>query len=335
MALRFGFVAWSALLACGLSSAMAMDDLALDPTVVAAPNYDAAPVSAPDHVWNVSAEALWLQRANGRPTVSSAGTAGSNIEESFAGDAFEPGLRLEVRRIEEDGSAWELGYFGLNRWDQTSFVLGDPIGQSVLVSSPTLRLDDLIGGFDAGIVYNYTSRVHNAELNRWWVQRQWGEWTISRMVGVRYFEFQERLIMGGADTIFGLEVFFGETYNALLGGQVGFKAERHWDRLEAYGMGKLGLYGNNYQSGFIDGVLSPFGLPPLVFADNDGIGVAGLLEMRLGAKYLLTDHIALTTGYNLMYIPGLALQPSPHGLGGDHDGGLVLHGLSLGAEIAW
>ncbi len=60
-------------------------------------------------------------------------------------------------------------------------------------------------------------------------------------------------------------------------------------------MGKAGLYGNNYVNRVTDIVVPNVGagLPPIDNTDS-GIGLAGLLELRVGAKYLLTDHIALT-----------------------------------------
>ncbi len=53
------------------------------------------------------------------------------------------------------------------------------------------------------------------------------------MFGVRWFEYQEKLSIAAVDSIFGSEFFDAASYNALLGGQVGFKAERigiNWKR---------------------------------------------------------------------------------------------------------
>jgi hypothetical protein len=199
-----------------------------------------------------------------------------------------------------------------------------------------LRLDDVIGGFNLGVVYGYRARLHNAEFNRWWLQSESDAWKIRWLAGVRYFEFQEQLLMLGADVNSGIELFDAAAYIALLGAQVGGKIERTWDRLSVFGVGKAGVYGNNWNSRVSDLVLSAAPFPqPFINRLDSGIDVAGLVEVGGGVRYRLTQYLTLRADYTVLYVPGLTLQPSPGGLGGQPGDGLVLHGASTGLEFVW
>ncbi len=286
--------------------------------------------------WSLSAEALWLQRASGSPIAEARDLNGGLVSQAFAGNNFEPGLRLELMRTDVDGNSWQIGYFGLQQWGDDEVVIGDPLNFTTRVSSPSLVLDDLVGGFDAGIAFSYRARTHNAEANRWWLQLDNDRWTVQSLAGVRYFEFHEQLLMIGIDTNLGAEFLDAVSFNALIGAQIGGKVERKWDRVSIYGLGKAGLYANNWTSRVTDIAIAGFVLPVLLRNDlSNGTSVAGLLETRTGLDYRLTNSITLRADYTVLYVPGVTLQPSPNGAGGRPSDGLVLHGASAGLVFEW
>ena len=73
----------------------------------------------------------------------------------------------------------------------------------------------------------------------------------------------------------------------------------------------------------------------MINIDTSGVGVAGWLELQLGVRYRITERIGMLGGYNLLYVPGVALQPTPDGAFPVHNAGLILHGASLGVDFQW
>lgn len=292
--------------------------------------------SEPCPVWAISTEALWLHRASGGTIAESFATTGAALDKASLDSSDEPGVRISLRRIDPTGDAWEINYFGLQHWDDNGGVAGDPVNFTALATSPVLRFDDVIGGFDTSVTYQYRARVHNVELNRWWNYDSNSDWNWQVMAGLRFFEFQERLQMTGVDSIFGSEVYSASSYNALIGAQLGIKAERSWDRWSIFGLGKAGIYGNNYQSGVTDTVTANVGFPPPPIASaQQGGRVAGILEAQLGLQYCVNQNISLIGGYTVLYVPGLELQPTSISPGGNEDNDLVLHGASAGVVVSW
>lgn len=290
---------------------------------------------SPTISWTFTAEALWLQRTGG-PLVTSTGTMGGNTDQAFAGDLFEPGVRLGLQRFGPDGNVWELSYFGLQQWSEEETVPGDPVSFTKLVHSPNLRFDDTIGGFDSSVGFSYRAQTHNAELNRWWGAQNDAGWSVRWMLGTRYFNFEERLTMTGVDSTFGSESLDAAASNYLIGGQLGARVDYAWDRLSAFALGKAGIYGNHWKNGQHDVVVSSVGFPPPdIDIHNRGTSLAGLLESQVGLRYRITDRIGMRAGYNLYYLPGVALQPMPNGGEPNHTAGLFLHGASVGWEINW
>lgn len=286
--------------------------------------------------WTFTAEALWLQRATDGPVATSEPLVGPPVASAFVGDQFRPGLRLGLWRHGVDGNSWEASYFGLNRWADDATVLGDPVGFSVLAFSPILFFDDIIGGFDTSVAVSYRATVHNAELNRWWLTRDNGLWNVQWMAGVRYFTFQEQLSATGVDSFFGTEVYDAAAYNHLIGGQVGARFERTFNRLGIFGIAKAGLYGNFWSYRLNDVITTPVGFPPPPVAISTfGTSTAGLLEFQLGSRYRLTDWASIIGSYNVYYVPGVTLQPTTGGLPPNHADGLVLHGGSIGLQLNW
>ncbi len=64
--------------------------------------------------WRITAETLILQRASSGPIAESRATVGDAIDQAFAGDRFQPGLRLSAQHVDACGNSWELAYFGFH-----------------------------------------------------------------------------------------------------------------------------------------------------------------------------------------------------------------------------
>ncbi len=73
------------------------------------------------------------------------------------------------------------------------------------MTSPNLIIDDIVGGFDSFIRFEYDSELHNFEFTRR-ILRQYDDWAYSTLLGVRYTDFQERLHLFGEDACYGLPV---------------------------------------------------------------------------------------------------------------------------------
>jgi len=130
----------------------------------------------------------------------------------------------------------------------------------------------------------------------------------------------------------------------LVGGQLGLRRRRDWDRWALEGTAKAGLAGSimSQSSGPITSTLAPgqiFRQPTSATA-----GGVGLLSMvNVSAIYRLTDHWGLRAGYNLIWLDGLALAPdqwdftntAASGTSLVGGGSLFLHGANLGVERRW
>jgi hypothetical protein len=130
----------------------------------------------------------------------------------------------------------------------------------------------------------------------------------------------------------------------LIGGQLGLRRRRDWDRWALEGTAKAGLAGTimSQTSGPITSSLAPgqvFREPTSASAG----GVSLLSMVNVSAIYRLTDHWGLRAGYNLIWLDGLALAPDQWDFSNTPasgtslvDGGsLFLHGANLGVERRW
>lgn len=307
-----------------------------DEAVLSSTDENSACVDYFDPGWKVTAEALFLSRGSSPPMAAAFPTVGGPTRQAFTGDRFEPGIRLSLEKFDECCNSWELGYFGLQRWNDNQTVLGDPANLTSVVRSPSLRLDDIIGGFDTSVAFSYRAQTHNAEINRWFAYTNECGWKTDWMAGARYFNFEEHLNATGIDARFGTETVNSAAFNSLFGGQVGGRVSRTWNQLNLFAIGKAGLYANNWSYRVQDAIVPVAGFPPpdINLAKN-GLGIAGLLETQTGFRYQLTDAIAFTSTYTVLYVPGVALQPEWNGLERRPSNGLLLHGASVGMDYCW
>lgn len=298
-----------------------------------------------DPTWRFTIEGLFLQRTAGsalnlgETRTNPGGVLVDTLSVTNPAFKFQPGLRLQLARQLDDGGSWEGIYFGMQNWQQRRSIAADPLGATTLATSPQLQTDDLIGGFDTGINYIYGSRVHNVEINRRLLWNEGPRGNFSTLVGFRYLNWRESFRMSGSDVFTGtFENLDIRTRNQLLGLQIGGRLTRDWENFNLAGELKAGLYGNaasqvrsNADSSGIGG--NPPGFVPISDTHNAG-GLASIVDGSLVGRYWLTPQLSFRGGYQMFFVPGLALAPN-QAAGFNTSGFVFLHGPSVGFDWAW
>jgi hypothetical protein len=296
-------------------------------------------------VWSVQVDALGLYRSTfgtnvflGQTSLGGTGPAIDTLNANDGSFGIQPGLRLALSMRIDEQFSYEILYFGLQNWSASQSIQADPTA-GTLATSPYTQSDKLIGGFDQGLGYTYTSQLQNAEFNGRRLFTN-GPWTAGALVGFRYFQWTETLSLSGTDRFYGLtENLNSHTNNYLVGLQAGGDLRRDWKRFSLGMTGKAGLYANFMQMSQSNlNSTGIAGLPGTGFvslnSDTRSTGAAVVLDFSAVATYHVTEHFALRGGYQLLYVGGLALAPSQLA-GPAHDGGVLLQGPTAGMEFTW
>jgi hypothetical protein len=293
--------------------------------------------------WTVRADALWLkpQFGPGQVLGQTIAPGGTVIDTLRFDDAnIQPGVRLQLIRQVDRVTSWELMYFGLQQWSVSEAITPDPLGIGSAAFSPYLQSIPLLGGtgLEGPLKFNYGANLHNAELNRR-RQFQGSNWAFSRLAGFRYIQWNDTFNLIGTDPLFGIvESIDTRTYNYLVGSQLGWGARRDWSRLSLNLEGKAGLFANflqqrrsNLNSTGVNG-----GFPAITAFDesHSTTSVAGVLDASAIVGYQLSRRLAVRGGYQVLYLPGVALA-SNQLAGLSRSGDPLLHGPSLGLESRW
>ena len=290
--------------------------------------------------WDVSFEALWLERDTG--TGVQLGFTGYNFgshapqtmptHNLWSDDVLfplEPGIRFQLIGRITDQMAIEASGWGLQHWSVGRTIYGDPVRETVLAQSPWLQ----IGVFDSSLGYAYSSEVANAEINQRFKFFSFDPYrTLSWLWGVRYFHLSDDFTLSGSDLFTGdYENLNWQTTNNLIGMQLGLQWAWGWDRFQLSTEVKAGLFANVYTQHGTDFGNATVGFQPFDVS-HSGTGVGGLFELSLLARYRLTKCMWFRAGYQYYCATGLALGPRQ--LGGYDAGGTVqLDGLSVGLEL--
>jgi hypothetical protein len=163
--------------------------------------------------------------------------------------------------------------------------------------------------------------------------------------GFRYLSLYERLNIS-TQRIVGGSVEQGSynihTNNNLFGPQLGARFRRTWGRLGYDTTGFAGIFGNSAQQSQSVTDFPNFALRPNVSSSKGETAFVG--GANVSALYRLTNVWGLRTGYNVIWIEGLALAPDQldfnlaSASGGSqlhNGGGLFLHGVNTGLEARW
>jgi hypothetical protein len=289
--------------------------------------------------FDLSADVTAFRRDNsiGNFNFSSQGVGTSNIvlsSNNVSLDDYEAGLALQGNIQCGPGSNLEVGYFGLNSWNQSATVNSVPASSPTLFSyisnfgqSPAGGNGDPPGYDDPDRSFthslNYQSTFNNGEVNfrRRWVEPS-GFLQGSFLAGIRYFQLDETLTFSARgqnnNTLAnnGLRFFDSETEtsNQLTGFQVGGDL---WANLvPGIKVGtelKTGVYGNHgIQETRIFanslGSSQSSGVPAVSERASDG-RTAYLTQWSVSGIYRLSYSWTMRSSYQLIYVDNVALAP--------------------------
>ena len=271
--------------------------------------------------------------------------------------AVQPGLRLFRGQVDDCGRGWDLGYLGV--WNM--FADLDEGGLADINGGDPLSF--LVDGFDGRSLARatYSSTLNTAEANFLWRRCHRGfsrhsayPWercgnyrrgTVDWLAGFRWAGLDEAasLQLSGGDFP-GPSSYNVRSTTNLFGAQIGGRGRMEWDRWAIDGWAKAALAGTA-MSQSADPIVSVNvpdpAIRPARSATEGGVGFIGDLNVNL--SYRLSDTWRLRTGYNFLWLTGVALAPNQFDFGGtstagtglNGGAGVFLHGANLGLEAAW
>ncbi len=241
------------------------------------------------------------------------------------------GPRLILGRRLDACRTVELRYWGLQHWSRTADAK-IPVAEADLPF-----VDNYTTDFDGAeeIRATYVSEMHNAECN---LMSDRG-WCFVPLVGFRYLNLNEEFDLAATDDG-STSDYLIETQNHLVGLQLGGAIDRNLtERLSWNFRGTVG--------GYVD-----FARQRTLLRDNGNTTVlrdhvrqqgelAFVSDLELALAYQVTPCIALTAGYQVAWVEGVALAPeqldfttgSDSGRGLNDDGGVFLDGGFFGIRI--
>jgi hypothetical protein len=271
--------------------------------------------------------------------------------------AVQPGIRLFRGHVDDCGRGWEVGYLGV--WNM--FADLDQGGVADINAADPLGL--LVDGFDGRSLARatYRSTLNTAEVNllsrschRSFCQGSAYPWERCRNYRRGTFDWLAGFRWAGLDEAAGLELSGADYpgpsfYNVrsstnFFGAQIGGRGRMEWDRWAIDGWAKAALAGTA-MSQSADPIGSVFvpdpPIRPARSVTEGGVGFIG--DINLNLSYRLSDTWRLRTGYNFLWLTGVALAPNQFdfaatntaGTGLNGGAGVFLHGANLGLEAAW
>lgn len=272
------------------------------------------------------------------------------------------GVRAFVGERKCNAWGWEAGYLGVYGMAATQTVSG--AGDLRLAGDLASQVFPF---FDAdNVVATYSSTFQSGEFNvfRSCCQRgrrdagacadgacadACGGCCIDWLGGFRYASLNERA--GMTFTCCTTEplgpftsVYNVQTSNNLVGGQLGGRVSRTWQRWAVEGWAKAGVFAN-VQSQSQDPVVDPLD-PTQPRPDRrygSAIDPAMLADVNLSVVYRINSVFGLRVGYNALWVGNVALAPEQWNFGTAADagmglvghGGLFLNGASIGLDACW
>ncbi|MFV1965928.1 MAG: BBP7 family outer membrane beta-barrel protein [Pirellulaceae bacterium] len=308
--------------------------------------------------WTVQADALMLWRTGSRDikiVEEGTGTPPRGQRDALlTTDALQQdpawGPRLTIGHLFDDSHRVEVTYFGLNYWSsQAAFDGADGVGFSFMNIDVPFD-ENITSDFDGAqyVSATYASRIQSVEMNvrtddRWDLNRTTGyPWYryVDFLVGFRYFRLSEEFDLASTDA--------GQTSNYLIdatndmvGGQLGVITGTycsHSIRWEV--VSKAGIYTNfGKQSTLLGDDNNTVLLRDFTTRDEE---IAFLGELDFEVAYDLNANTALTVGYALVWLDGVALAPEQldftttptSGSALNQNGGVLFHGLFAGFEFS-
>jgi len=270
--------------------------------------------------------------------------------------AVQPGIRLFRGQVDDCGRGWEVGYLGV--WNMFA-DLEEGGDADINVPDP---LGLLVEGFDGRSLARatYRSTLNTAEVNLLSRSCHRGYSRVSAYPWERCgnyrrgtFDWLAGFRWAGLDEAAGLELSGADyaepssydvrTSTNFFAAQIGGRGRMEWDRWAIDGWAKAALAGTAMTQS-ADPIFS-LAQPdepwrPARSASEGGVGFIGDINVNLA--YRLNDTWRLRTGYNFLWLTGVALAPNQFDFSGPGGGlglaggaGVFLHGANLGLEAAW
>jgi hypothetical protein len=274
----------------------------------------------------------------------------------------QPGIRLFRGRIDDCGRGWEVGYLGV--WNM--FANLEEGGPATIQGGDPLSL--AVDGFNDRSLARatYASTLNTAEANLllrschrgfsrvsaypWERCGNYRRGTIDWLAGFRWAGLDEAAGIEYSGGGFPGQPFPGpSSYNVrsttnFFGAQIGGRGRMEWDRWAIDGWAKAALAGTamSQSADPIVSVSNPLDqIRPASSATEGGVGFIG--DININLSYRINDAWRLRTGYNFLWLTGVALAPNQFDFGGSPSSGtglaggagVFLHGANLGLETAW
>jgi len=256
----------------------------------------------------------------------------------LANNGYDAGHRITLGQMFDCTDGVEFVYMGSFTWERASQYLS-PGGalQSVLTAG---------GGYTAADVDTFNDAFRHQQgirvnLQSFEVNRKWFAWDImSTLIGIRVIQYNEQLSFDSVGQGNGAGFLRTDLQNFLLGGQIGSDIMRPISQRFSIGTrSRLGAFAN-----FNTGELQVFNRGTrLIGSSRRSTDIAGLLQLGLIGRYRILPNLVATTGYEAMYLAGLATvsnqqyAPLNPGSGGSYDAGdgVLFHGGTFGLEYSW
>ncbi len=263
----------------------------------------------------------------------------------------ETGFRALLGYRINECTALEFSYFGVNDWNASTTVTGN--NDLAIPGDLGLYSNDF---FQADVMrLDYSSQLHSLELNAVRLCRTSccehgspcgnGCSTLRALEvfgGFRYLRLNELFNINSTDFGEGTSDYNIRVRNNLYGGQIGARWQRRRGCLGWVLTGKSGIFCNDaWQSQSVSDYPPPFMLRTERGGGSRNVAFVG--EANFVLTLDLSDCWTARGGYNLTWIEGVALGPDQldftmtptSGTMLVNDGGLFLHGASVGLEARW
>ena len=285
---------------------------------------EATVASADGSEFGISVGTLFLRReGTNNYRLLSMGGATVLDSQSLNLDDYEPGLDVSAAYKSKNGLEANFRYFGLNsRSEDTSVTIS-----RIIDNKPKTPGTEAISG-DISIYGSYSSKLDSAEINMGW----WPVNYIGVFVGPRHLSLDETARIN--ITSLGNEVDISSSAdNELWGGQAGVTVDLLKTRRGCVGSiwCKAGYYDNAISTKFNIHQAFP-GSPHAGGQSHTGTFVG---EAGLDYKIVVVPHVALTTGYEMLWIEKTALATAFNTTHIVDTDSVLYHGAKVALTIDW
>jgi hypothetical protein len=314
--------------------------------------------------FDVSADVIYLARTNSSEVnfnTTSQGAASNNFvlgTNSVPLDTLKAGLAVQGNIQVGPGSNIEVGYFGLNKWDNNASANSTTPSLFSFLSNfgvtPANGFDDSDRSFVQTLAYSSTLNNGEINLRRRWVEPA-GFFQGSLLAGVRYLDIDEQAKFTARGAFDNTQAnnslrfldYTTNTQNSLVGFQVGGDLWYNVFPGVKIGVeGKTGIYNNRAHQ---NTAIFANSLPDTVTEEVLVNRAAYITQIAPQAFYRLNYSWAVRGSYQLLYIDNVALATGnfnavpPTDLGVNlgrtarinTDSDIILQGFTAGAEYTW